>query len=684
MSESEQVMRKRFLKTAAAMMAIGLVFSTCSVTALADIDGVNESNVVNNVSSNDNDTSIPENEKDKTINENKSSGDIDVNNGTVTTNNGNIDDNNGNVGTNNHTIGNNDGDVWTNGKDGTITDNNGTVTDNKGTIKDNTSANEDTHSEGGGKVSTNSGTIEKNEGTVNENTESGIIDKNTGSGFVGENNGTINENSAKAESSEYPQSSATDGGGVDENNGTIVINSGFVENNTKDINNNSGTVLNNGVDHPKTDYTGYDTVGTSLDYGTGSESTQDSHSDSQSIPSNINLIGTLNLLSSSNIDSGTDNSVTESNATIGNNTGTVQRNGDLYEESGEYDENALVINLSGGIVEMNNGIVENHTGGKVVDNNGAVFNYGGEVIKTYSGIEYFSVSVSTDNGSTGYGQGFTEYKDTNWLGQTYDWETSSAKTSSADVTISPNSGYEINELTIPDEYKDYVKATKNDDGSWTLSVTSGYNIKLTPTATLIATSTLDNSGNSGIPGTSGTPGTSGNQGNTAVSVEVSVSSDSDSGSNDSGNKPAQNSNNDFQVSPPGSMMNPMMVNSVDFIGQGLSAPLSEVLQKIDNITAINNFQAMGRVIPSNENIMACGVVDFKNAFVNAATGNVDVPVEATVIAGNTYTVALSDGTIIEVQCTTNGILNIPFAANAQNLTFIIYGVQSNPFTASLE
>ncbi|MBP3240196.1 MAG: hypothetical protein J6M92_06580 [Oribacterium sp.] len=649
-------MRKRFLKTAAAMMAIGLVFSTCSVTALADIDGVNESNVVNNVSSNDNDTSIPENEKDKTINENKSSGDIDVNNGTVTTNNGNIDDNNGNVGTNNHTIGNNDGNVGTNGKDGTITNNNGTVTDNKGTIKDNISANEDTHSEGG-KVSTNSGTIEKNEGTVNENTESGIIDKNTGSGFVGENNGTINENSAKAESSEYPQSSATDGGGVDENNGTIVINSGFVENNNGTIKNNSGFVENNGVTES---YISYPVESDLTDISDSDIEYSDSYT-----PQDI--------------------TVTEPIATIGNNTGIVQINGDISEaeKSGEYDENALVINLSGGIVEMNNGIVENHTGGKVVDNNGAVFNYGGEVIKTYSGIEYFSVSVSTDNGSTGYGQGFTEYKDTNWLGQTYDWETSSAKTSSADVTISPNSGYEINELTIPDEYKDYVKATKNDDGSWTLSVTSGYNIKLTPTATLIATSTLDNSGNSGIPGTSGTPGTSGNQGNTAVSVEVSVSSDSDSDSNDSGNKPAQN-NNDFQVAPPGSMMNQMMVNSVDFIGQGLSAPLSDVLQKIDNITAINNFQAMGRVIPSNENIMACGVVDFKNAFVNAATGNVDVPVEATVIAGNTYTVALSDGTIIEVQCTTNGILNIPFAANAQNLTFIIYGVQSNPFTASLE
>ncbi|ETP72114.1 hypothetical protein UYO_1905 [Lachnospiraceae bacterium JC7] len=618
-------MRKRFLKTAAAMMAIGLVFSTCSVTALAGA-GVNEDNLV--------------------------SGGIDGNSGSGNTNTDTLPDNNTEQHENNTNYNENNAYIETNNAN--INKNNSVIDINNGTIGTNTADDPKTDYGEGGKVSTNSGTIEKNEGTVKENTESGIIDKNTGSGFVGENNGTINENSAKAESSESPQSSATDGGGVDENNGTIVINSGFVENNNGTIKNNSGFVANNGVTESY------------ISYPVESDLTDISDSD-------IGYSDSYTLQNQLSNNSVTE-SVTEPIATIGNNTGIVQINGDISEaeKSGEYDENALVINMDGGLVVTNNGIVENHTGGTVVNNNGAVFNYGGEVIKTYSGIEYFSVSVNTTNGSQVYGQGFKEYDKKNWLGQSYNEKDSTWTTSSSEVTITPTSGYEIASLNIPDKYSEYVSATKNSDGTWTLSVKSGYNISLTPTATLIATSTLDNSGNSGIPGTA------------AVSVEVSVSSDSDSDSNDSGNKPAQNSNNDFQVSPPGSMMNQMMVNSVDFIGQGLSAPLSDVLQKIDNITAINNFQAMGRVIPSNENIMACGVVDFKNAFVNAATGNVDVPVEATVIAGNTYTVALSDGTIIEVQCTTNGILNIPFAANAQNLTFIIYGVQSNPFTASLE
>lgn len=109
-----------------------------------------------------------------------------------------------------------------------------------------------------------------------------------------------------------------------------------------------------------------------------------------------------------------------------------------------------------------------------------------------------------------------------------------------------------------------------------------------------------------------------------------------------------------------------------------SEPISGRSRRIDNLSAINNFSAMGAQLPSTDSMMACGIVDFKNAFVNSATGSVDVPVEASVIAGNTYTVALSDGTTIQVLCTTNGILNIPFAANAQNLTFIVYGLQSNP------
>lgn len=605
-------MRKRFLKTAAAMMAIGLAVSTCSVTALAGGESVE----------------LTENLPDNNEKKEKNSDNFNENNAYIETNNGNIK-------TNNYTIKTNNGDV--NENKSTIGTNNGNILENKGTVEDNNkyikhnAAAEETSSKG--IVTNNDGKIDINDGYVENNNGDATIINNQGTGEVDVNHGTIFNNSAKNESTLEQYEAA--GGGVRDNYHDIITNTGFVENNQGWIGDNSGTVMNNGV----------------------------------------------NNTSNNGVDNTSQSDIESMSATIINNTGTVKQNGDYHEGTDAFDEKASVINNDGGVVVMNNGIVENHTGGTVTYNNGAVYNYGGKVTggtggdstEYGKGTEYFSVSVNTTNGSQVYGKEFKDYKDNKWLGQTYDFENKDWTTSSSEVTITPTSGYEIASLNIPDKYSEYVSATKNSDGTWTLSVKSGYNISLTPTATLIATSPLDNSGNSGIPGTSG------NQGSTAVSVEVSVSSDSDSGSNDSGNKPAQNSNNDFQVSPPGSMMNSMMINSVDFTGQGLSAPLSEVLQKIDNITAINNFQAMGITIPSTENVMACGVVDFKNAFVNAATGNVDVPVEATVIAGNTYTVALSDGTIIEVQCLANGILNIPFTANAQNLTFIIYGTQSNDF-----
>lgn len=246
-------------------------------------------------------------------------------------------------------------------------------------------------------------------------------------------------------------------------------------------------------------------------------------------------------------------------------------------------------------------------------------------------------------------------------------------TSKSTVTVTPSSGYQIENFNIPKDYENYITATKNSDGSWTLNVTSGYNIALTSTATLIGGSTSGN--------TSGD--TTGNKDNPkTISVDITVSSDSDSG-DDGGNSGGMKglSNPQPTVSDgfsQNNMMTPLTINSVDFMGQGLSASVADVLKPIDNITAMNNFTAMGTQLPSTENMMVCGVVDFKNAFVNAATGSVDVPVEASVIAGNYYTVALSNGTTIQVKCETNGVLNIPFTANAQNLTFIIYGMQVNP------
>ncbi|OON85642.1 hypothetical protein BXO88_11170 [Oribacterium sp. C9] len=439
-------------------------------------------------------------------------------------------------------------------------------------------------------ITTNNGDITTNNGTVGTN--NGDITSNVEHGTVQSNHGTIGTNSAEATKNEQSDSeqiqaineTTEESGGVMYNHGTINVNSGFVQ--------------FNGVNE---------------------------YSDLLAIP---------------------ETPQEETTAIIKNNTGTVYNNGDFVQDGS--DQNAIVINYEGGFVTMNNGIVENYSGGKVGHNNGTVYNYGGIIVEDGGeGTEYFSVTVSAGDGlTTDYSNdGFTKYNDARWLGKSYVPEQESLKVvrESSTVTVTPKSGYEISSFSIPDKYSKYVSATKNSDGSWTLTVTSGMNIELSPIATRMG----------------------------GVYVDVSVNSDHD----DDGGRPTTS---DRSAPVMNEIPAALTVNSVDFGGQGLEAPLSEVLTPIDNLSAINNFSAAGAQLLSTENMMACGVVDFKNAFVNSATGSVDVPVTANVVEGQTYTVALSDGTTIQVTCTANGILNIPFAANAQNLTFIIYGLQANP------
>ncbi len=72
------------------------------------------------------------------------------------------------------------------------------------------------------------------------------------------------------------------------------------------------------------------------------------------------------------------------------------------------------------------------------------------------------------------------------------------------------------------------------------------------------------------------------------------------------------------------------------------------------------------------------MLNFSNMFLTSATDNVEVPVASNVVHGYTYRVALSNGTSIDVMCNYDGVLNIPFPKNAENLTYIIYSVNLFP------
>ncbi len=122
----------------------------------------------------------------------------------------------------------------------------------------------------------------------------------------------------------------------------------------------------------------------------------------------------------------------------------------------------------------------------------------------------------------------------------------------------------------------------------------------------------------------------------------------------------------------------IQISGVDATGSGTVLYVGDVLKPVDKLTAISNFAAAGSGTLGTENIMGAGVVSFNGAFAGAASDTVELPVPVKAYAGREYTVVLSDGTTISVQCLMDGVLNIPFGKNAAGLTFIIYDRQMNP------
>ena len=122
----------------------------------------------------------------------------------------------------------------------------------------------------------------------------------------------------------------------------------------------------------------------------------------------------------------------------------------------------------------------------------------------------------------------------------------------------------------------------------------------------------------------------------------------------------------------------LQITAVDSTGSGTVLSVGDVLKPVDTLTAINNFAASGTSTMGTGNIMGAGVVNFNGAFAGSATDTVELPVPANVSAGQEYTVLLSNGTTIKVQCLMDGVLNIPFDKNAAGLTFMIYGREMNP------
>ena len=286
-----------------------------------------------------------------------------------------------------------------------------------------------------------------------------------------------------------------------ENHGTIVTNNGIVVSNDGTITTNNGTVTSSASSGTITD--NYGTV--SANHGTitnnyGSVSTNDitgkviynkrTSTHTGAVNSNYgNVYGNDGVVSSNygTIDFNRSTLQTnEEDGTVGTNTGDVTNNkgtigtNENYPDSGTVFQNNGKIESNKSTVSYNSGTVDtNQTGGTVNNmgivsiNYGEVYNNNGTVGSNISpGTEYLPVSITNRTAHTSIScSGLKNGNDlVNWLGEV------GGTPATATITLIPEDGYEINEVTgLPGN----VSAEKNADGTWTLTISSGTKTSIT-------------------------------------------------------------------------------------------------------------------------------------------------------------------------------------------------------------
>lgn len=625
------------------------------------------------------------------VKNNTEKGKVENNKGTINVNNGEVDKNQNKVEINLGTINKNTGVV---GEKNNHEINHGTIVDNRSDIELNAGKNdlpegyikEDLPNYTGGTIIENHhgiiiyenrGTIEHNKGTVSHN--HGMIDTNEARAtvtingdtdnpiepgtFVVTNNGSININYAIVEinnneidgnrgivsSNKGYIKNNTIEGSVHENSGEIKSNYGDIAANTGTITTNKGDVGYVPDDLLESKPTGkeenlFDQINTSF----GNYGEIETNSGFVSFNAGKNDIPVPEELLSEFDTSDYEGATIKINTSvIFVNNGTVETNtihdtknkkGTIRENNGTVKNNEAEV-----ITNTKSGIVVNSGNGVVVTNYGKVYNNGG-TITTNKGTEYFSVTISSGKNMSQKDKGLTTYDNKKWLGQDGDKQTSTT------ITVTPSSGYYISGIDVPDEVKSNVSVSRNPDGTWTISVTSGTNIALS------------------LPD--------------AIYKYTSSSSDDDNGNDDSkpqNNKELNISNLLVNMEPQNGQQETLQ-NIVDNNGNPINLDLSTVLKPLESkASALNNFNTPVDV--NLNDIQGYGMISLSQLFAASSTADtISVPVAANVAAGVTYKVYLSNNTSIDVLCTQSGQLTIPFDKGTADLTFMICGTALTPAT----
>ena len=337
---------------------------------------------------------------------------------------------------------------------GTVDINEGEIASNEGTVNDNQNI-IDTNEEDGkvlvnntdARIVSNEGSVTINKGDIGVGEKKGdkeeytiLTDEGQGNhGHIGTNNGengkaTIYYNGVD--------------GTINTNGGLVVVNDGVIEKNLSDDDQYGKVVENHGVIKENLAKVFANRVeGTvkinrkNIDYNYGVIQiiTDDVYRGQRArVLHNFGSVATNNGLINYNYSS------------VAENKGTVQENSNA----------GVVLNLAGGVVEKNYG---------------TVYNYGGTVTDKADGTEYFSVKITNSN-STSNSSGLIQAYNQDWLGQ------KGTTISTATITITPESGYKITNVS---GFGDNVTATQNDDGTWTLTISSGANTDINVSSELL-------------------------------------------------------------------------------------------------------------------------------------------------------------------------------------------------------
>ena len=644
--------------------------------------------------------------------------------GTVSQNSGTITENAGNVGFNTYDPEIGVGQITTNTETGTVGQNSGIITENAGNVGFNT--NDPEIGVGQIKTNTETGTVDKNAGVITTNEGLiGVTDDNgaptaqdgTGNfGTISINEGTVVYNDVDAtigtntetgtvglaDENNTPVEGTGNYGNIDNNKGTVTFNAGAGDLPESEL---EAVVIGedggeSGADPTESDYTGA-TIGTNEGTvlvnngtvglvkneagnpleGTGNFGEIDTNSGMVVYNGGDATIGTNTKTGTVHDNSGT---VEENSGMVENNRGTVEENSGTVDKNGgtvgSVDETGKMKSGNTGTVSRNDesGVVLNLEDGIVKKSYGEVYNYGGEVNESF-GTEYFSVEiVNTTTYTKDESSGLKEAYGQQWLGQTGSTQTT------ATVILTPADGYKI---TLIAGLSDNVKAQRNDDGTWTLTIKSGSNITINvPEATEI------NAKPQPIPDPDPDPDPDPNPAPAPLPAP------------DPDPQPGPSRQDNLFVITYGDGSQVAYNLNVDSISATATEPAPAApitppaqtertvkgtvdhathLEKVDDVvnqlegntlTALQNGNAVFAAAfdVQNADMLDSGIVDFGGAFEEAEEDVILVPsVSGQYFENNTYTVVYSDGTVVHAVCTNAGVLWIPFPHDAKGLAFVV-------------